>query len=228
MLNARSGFQGRLMIQRLFFVSVLGVFTASTASADTYSDCEVAVANGETSRVIRLASQIRGFNFIPAHKRVSAAACVSAVEGEPFAYSPEAREFMPVAKYQTVKDRICELQELVAETNLTIRLAEAAKQERRIETLATTIQECTAWFDEDARAALTNDVCNSIFSSGGVPNSDVLGPSTSETLLAELVNMQSLAEIEFLSTTGIPLETLEALDALAETVRLANPDECDQ
>jgi hypothetical protein len=53
--------------------------------------------------------------------------------------------------------------------------------------LAATIQECSTWFEDDARGALTNDVCNSIFASGGLPHSEVSGPTTSEVLLAEII-----------------------------------------
>jgi hypothetical protein len=113
----------------------------------------------------------------------------------------------------------------VAETNLTIRLAEAAEQERQIETLRATIQECTAWFDEDARAALTNDTCNSIFVSGGLPNSKISGPSTSEILLAELVNINAKVELQILIRTGRLLETTASNVEVAEG---DDPYDCDQ
>jgi len=216
------------MIQRLFFVTVLSVLTASTASANIYSDCEAAVANGETSRVVRLAATIRGFNLIPGRFRDTAAICVSAAEGELVTYSPEAREFVPVAKQQALRQRVCELRDILAETNETLQEAEAAQQDRRLETLAATIQECSAWFEDDARGALTNDVCNSIFVSGGLPNSEISGPTTSEALLAEVINTNAKTELEIVIESGMLLETIAAMAAEMGISEAADSYDCDQ
>jgi hypothetical protein len=154
------------------------------------------------------------------------------------------------AEEEAVRQRVCELREIVTETNKTLRLAQAveqeaeqerrkAEEERRIETLRATIQECTTWFDEDARAALTNDVCNSIFASGGLPNSDVSGPSTSEIPTAELVNTSEIrlaqlantnatAELEILIESGMLLETIEAMAAEMGISEDGDPYDCDE
>lgn len=189
-------------------VVAASAFVASTASADTYRNCEVAVANGETATIERLASQILGFNFVPPHKRQSAEICVSSAKGEPLVYSAVARAFVSPAAAEAVRQRICELQDVITETRETIRQADAAQQDRRIETLAVTTQECSAWFEDDARGALTNDVCNSIFVSGGLPNSEVSGPTTSEALLAEITNTNAHTELEILIETNVLLETV--------------------
>lgn len=192
------------------FVVVASAFVTTTASADTYSDCEVAVANGEIATVERLASQILGFNFVPAHKSQSAEICVSAAKGEPLVYSDDARTFISPVAAEAVRQRICELQGVVSETQETIRQAEAAQKDRRIETLAATIQECSIWFKDDARGALTNDVCNSIFASGGLPNSIISGPTTSATLLAEITNTYAEGELKILVESGMLLSTIAA------------------
>lgn len=88
--------------------------------------------------------------------------------------------------------------------------AEAAQQDRRIETLAATIQECSIWFEVDARGALTNDFCNSIFASGGLPNSVISGPTTSATLLAEITNTYAEGELKILVESGMLLSTIAA------------------
>ena len=63
-----------------------------------------------------------------------------------------------------------------------------------------------AGVEDDARGALTNDVCNSIFSVGGLPNSVISGPTTSETLLAEIKNKNAYTELNIL-ITGMVLKT---------------------
>ena len=127
-----------------------------------------------------------------------------------------------------VKQRICELQDIVAETIVTLHLAEAAQQDRSIETLTVTIQECSAWFEDDARAALTNDVCNSIFASGGLPNSEIAGPTTSEVLLAEVINTNASTELEILVESGMLLETIKAMAAEMGIPESGDAYDCDQ
>ena len=127
-----------------------------------------------------------------------------------------------------VKQRICELQDIVAETNVTLQQAEAAQLDRRIENLAVTIQECSAWFEDDARAALTNDVCNSIFASGGLPNSEIAGPTTSEVLLAEVINTNASTELEILVESGMLLETIKAMAAEMGIPESGDAYDCDQ
>ena len=135
-----------------------------------------------------------------------------AAEKEAEARRIEARQ-QAEKEAEAVRQRICQLQEVVIETSETIRQAEAAQQDRRIETLAATVQECATWFDEDARAALTNDVCNSIFASGGLPNSEIAGPTTSEVLLAEVIHTNASTELEILIESGMLLETIAAMAA---------------
>jgi hypothetical protein len=58
---------------------------------------------------------------------------------------------------------------------------------------------------------LTNDVCNSIFASGGLPNSEVSGPTTSEVLLAEIINTNAETELAILVESGMLLSTIAAM-----------------
>jgi hypothetical protein len=139
-----------------------------------------------------------------------------------------ALEAIEEAKAKAVNARICELQEVLAETNLTILEAEAAQQDRRVDTLAATIQECSSWFNSDPRSALTNDICNSIFVSGGLPNSEVSGPSTSEILLAELTNQNASTELEILIDTGMLLETLQQMAKERGISEDGDPYDCDE
>ena len=114
------------------------------------------------------------------------------------------------AAEEAVRSRICEIKGLVTEYGRTIDEAEAARQDRLIETLSATVQECSTWFDDSPKEALTNDVCNSIFSSGGLPNSDVSGPSQLEVLLAELSKQNIETELEILVASGMLIEDFKA------------------
>lgn len=226
------------------------VIVASSASADIYSDCEDAIERGDIPAVQEMASKMRTFNYVPVRRHTAANICVSEAMGTEMAFQLGIGQFIPLAELQemnsqvaearaakeaeekaaadSVKQRICELQEVVTETNQTLQLAEAAQQDRRIETLAVTIQECSAWFEDDARGALTNDVCNSIFASGGLPNSEISGPTTSEVLLAELINTNATTELEILVESGMLLETIATMAAEMGIFEGGDPYECDQ
>jgi hypothetical protein len=156
-----------------------------------------------------------------------AAAAQSAREAEAAALEEAeeaALEAIEEAKAKAVNARICELREVLVETNQTLLEAEAAQQDRRIDTLAATIQECNSWFNSDPRSALTNDICNSIFVSGGLPNSEISGPSTSEILLAELVNKNAGLELEILIEFGVLLETRQEMEISED----GDPYDCDE
>ena len=111
---------------------------------------------------------------------------------------------------EAVSSRICEILELVTQYDKTINEAEAARQDRRIETLSATVQECSSWYDDSPKEALTNDICNSIFAAGGLPNSTISGPSQSELLLAELSKQNAETELEILVASGMLLEDFTA------------------
>ena len=111
---------------------------------------------------------------------------------------------------EAVRSRICEILELVTQYDKTINEAEAARQDRRIETLSATVQECSSWYDDSPKEALTNDICNSIFAAGGLPNSTISGPSQSELLLAELSKQNAETELEILVASGMLLEDFTA------------------
>ena len=148
-------------------------------------------------------------------------------EAAALAAEAAALEAIEEAKAKAVNARICELREVLVETNLTLQQAEAARQDRRVDTLAATIQECSLWFNSDPRSALTNDICNSIFVSGGLPNSEVSGPSTSEILLAELTNENASIELEILTTSGMLLETYQQIVNEMRMSEDGDPYDCD-
>jgi len=173
----------------------------------------------------REAFGVRDAIFVPSRGRYSSAANSSELEREA---DEQRRELALENEKKAVRQRICELREVVTKTRTTIRQAEAAQQERRIETLAVTIQECSAWFKDDARGALTNDVCNSIFASGGLPNSEISGPTTSEALLAEEINTYAKTELEILVESGMLLETIAAMAAEMGISETAVSYDCDQ
>lgn len=218
------------------FVVVASAFVASTASADIFSDCAEAIERGDDPAVQDMALTIQQMSYISPRRQAAADICVLAgigkiplaeaeamqaertalLEAERIAAKEEAEAQRVEARIEAereveaVRQRICELQDVVTETQETIRQAEAAQQDRRIETLAATIQECSIWFEDDARGALTNDVCNSIFASGGLPNSIISGPTTSATLLAEITNTYAEGELKILVESGMLLSTIAA------------------
>jgi hypothetical protein len=228
------------------FVFAVGVALASSASADIYSDCEDAISRGDDAAVQRMVSRIRTFGYVAMGRHTAANICVSEGMGREMVFQRGSGQFIPLEEYEGIRSqeaaaqaareaeakavnaRICELQEVLAETNLTILEAEAAQQDRRVDTLAATIQECSSWFNSDPRSALTNDICNSIFVSGGLPNSEVSGPSTSEILLAELINENASTELEILIETGMLLETLEQMAKQRGISEDGDPYDCDE
>jgi hypothetical protein len=178
-----------------------------------------------------MAFQLRSGQFIPLEEYEeirSQEATAQAAREEEEAAAKAALEAIEEATAKAVNARICELQEVLAETNQTLQQAEAARQDRRVDTLAATIQECSAWFNGDPRSALTNDICNSIFVSGGLPTSEVSGPSTSEILLAELINENASTELEILIETGMLLETLQQMAKEREISEDGDPYDCDK
>ena len=222
------------------FVFAVGVALVSSASADIYSDCEDALSRGDDAAVQEMVSRIRTFGYVPVRRQTAANICVSEGMGREMVFQLGLGQFIPLEEYEEIRSqeaaaqaareeeaaalqaieedrakavnaRICELQEVLAETDQTLQQAEAARQDRRIDTLAATIQECSEWFNNDPRSALTNDICNSIFVSGGLPTSEVSGPSTSEILLAELINENASTELEILIESGMLLETFLAM-----------------
>ena len=116
------------------------------------------------------------------------------------------QEAIAAAEREAVRARVCELRDLVRQNNMIISEAEAARQDRRIETLVATVQECSSWYDQSPREALTNATCNSIFAAGGLPNSTISGPSQSEVLLAELSKQKVENELEVLVGFGMLME----------------------
>jgi hypothetical protein len=210
------------------------------------SDCEDALSRGDDAAVQEMASEIRTFSYVPMRSQTAANICVSEAMGREMAFQLGLRQFIPLEEYEEIRSqgaeaqsareaieeatakavhaRICELQEVLAETNQTLQQAEAARQDRRIDTLAATIQECNSWFNSDPRSALTNDICNSIFISGGLPNSEVSGPSTSEILLAELIYSNASAEQAFLIRSG----RLWATRHVTEISEDGDPYDCDE
>lgn len=227
------------MRQQLYlsaFVVVASAFVASSASADIFSDCAEALERGDDAAVQDMALTIQQMSYVSPRRQAAADICVSAgigkiplaeaeamqaertalLEAERIAAKEEAEAQRVEARIEAereveaVRQRICELRDVVAETQETIRQAEAAQKDRRIETLAATIQECSIWFEDDPRGALTNVVCNSIFASGGLPNSIISGPTTSEVLLAEITNTYAEGELEILVESGMLLSTIAA------------------
>ncbi|MDC0012741.1 hypothetical protein OAE29_05715 [Octadecabacter sp.] len=116
------------------------------------------------------------------------------------------QEAIAAAEREAVRARVCELRDLVRQNNMIISEAEAARQDRRIETLVATVQECSSWYDQSPREALTNATCNSIFAAGGLPNSTISGPSQSEVLLAELSKQNVETELGILVRSGMLME----------------------
>ena len=200
------------------------LFAQSTSS---YDRCIKALDQNDLEQVLVHAKTIKGKFNVAFVNREKGEKCLEAAFGENFAYSrkklmwvsgKEATEVEAAAKAQAAKIeaqamakeavrlRVCEVRELITKHDKTINEAEAARQDRRIETLSATVQECRSWFDESPREALTNDVCNPIFAAGGLPNSTIAGPSQSELLLAELSKKNAERELEVLYASGMLLE----------------------
>ena len=213
-------------VRLLGAVLVVTVLTAASAKAGVYDDCEAAIADGDTVAIEGFADEIRGRIVIPKFQIPQAEACVSAADGTPMirvdgtwqdgseraeqeaiaAAELAEQEAIAAAKREAVRARVCELRGVVRQNNMIIIEAEAASQDRRIDTLVATLQECSAWYDQSPREALTNDICNSIFAAGGLPNSTITGPSQAEVLFAEQAKQLAERELELVVLTGMLME----------------------
>tara|TARA_B110000503_G_C6983538_1_gene344287 strand:+ start:66 stop:764 length:699 start_codon:yes stop_codon:yes gene_type:complete len=212
---------------RIFWATSLVLFLPATSVvADIYDDCQAAISEGNAAAVDEIANKLQRFNSLPQRSLMKAEACVSASVGVPMVYSSlgwielsyrevllatkaaeeAARLEAQAAAEEAVRSRICEIKGLVTQYGRTIDEAEAARQDRRIETLSATVQECSLWYDVSPKEALTNDICNSIFAAGGLPNSTISGPSQSELLLAELSKQNAETELEILVASGMLIE----------------------
>jgi len=222
-------------VRLLGAVLVVTVLTAASAKAGVYDDCDAAMADGDVEAIEGFADEIRGRNLIRGESMAQAEACVSAAEGTLMVR--EGRVWVSVAEENAAKLRVaeeaaiaaeptrlrvCELRELVRQNNMIIREAEAASRDRRIETLSATAQECSAWFEDSPREALTNDICNSIFAAGGLPNSTITGPSQSEVLLAELLKQNAERELTLVERE-VHARLAASVDAILATAE--EPDE---
>ena len=223
---------------RIFWATSLVLFLPATSVvADIYDDCQAAISEGNAAAVDEIANKLQRFNSLPQRSLTKAEACVSASVGVPMVYSSlgwielsyrevllatkaaeeAARLEAQAAAEEAVRSRICEIRELVTQYGRTIDEAEAARQDRRIETLSATVQECSLWYDVSPKEALTNDICNSIFAAGGLPNSTISGPSQSEVLLAELSKQNAEIELEILVESGMLIEDFMAQYKADET-----------
>ena len=223
---------------RIFWATSLVLFLPATSVvADIYDDCQAAISEGNAAAVDEIANKLQRFNSLPQRSLTKAEACVSASVGVPMVYSSlgwielsyrevllatkaveeAARLEAQAAAEEAVRSRICELRGLVRPYDRTISEAEAARQDRRIETLSATVQECSSWYDVSPKEALTNDICNSIFAAGGLPNSTISGPSQSELLLAELSKQNAEIELEILVESGMLIEDFMAQYKADET-----------
>lgn len=129
------------------------------------------------------------------------------LEAEAAKLAEERASAEEAAKYaELVRARVCELRGLVRQYDKTISEAEAARRDRRIETLSATVRECGLWFDDAPREALTNDTCNSIFTAGGLPNSPITGPSQLEEIIAESAGLSAKRELEAVVSSGMLIE----------------------
>jgi hypothetical protein len=205
-------------MRHLGAVLMVTALTTASAKAGIYDDCEAAIADGEMEAVEAFAEQIRGRNLIRGEVMAQAEACISAVEGTPMVRrgrtwvslnaeraEQEAIAAAERAEQELVRARVCELRELVRQHNNTISEAEAARQDRRIEALSATVQECNEWFEQSPREALTNDICNSIFAADGLPKSTISGPSQAEVLLAEIAKQIAKQELRIVVSSGMLL-----------------------
>ncbi len=148
-----------------------------------------------------------GFIFGEAGLMALEAEKVERLEAQALAEEAQAAaEEARAAAEEAVRLRVCEIKGLVTQYGRTIDEAEAARQDRRIETLVATVQECSSWFNESPKEALTNNMCNSIFAAGGLPNSTISGPSQSEVLLAELSKQSLEQELEIVTSSGMLLK----------------------
>jgi hypothetical protein len=223
----------------IFAVFACGAMAQS--KSQIVSKCISNINNGITQDQNQLVRELEAWeNIFSEVLRSEGADCLSGLTDSEWSYSTISRRFLPSAdmveelatreadklaeqrEQAAVRARICELETVVLETSTTLKLAEEAKNDRRLEVLNATLQECNGWFEVDARAALTNSICNAILTSGGLPNSKIIGPNSAEIALAEYRNIRASREIEFLVSSGMTVRTF-----LASKARPNNPSDQD-
>jgi len=226
----------RIVVTGLTVATIGLFQSVSTASAQSsvqiLEQCQQAISEGDQTAVADAVAQVLELRNVPMFMNNMVFECLEIATSEDWLYLPEIDRFVKAseaeaakleaeaaklaeerasaeeaAKYaELVRARVCELRGLVRQYDKTISEAEAARRDRRIETLSATVRECSLWFDDAPREALTNDTCNSIFTAGGLPNSPITGPSQLEEILAESAGLSAKRELEAVVSSGMLIE----------------------
>lgn len=216
LLSAQS-FMGDNNMKCVLKISVFGLLFPLAAGATTLEqqqvvirDCERVLENAEVGQETRdyFISRITSWEEIFVQTD-DAVACLRAMSrSDDWNYDPRTEGFVQggdVEEYRRqVANRISELREVVADAETVLAANQTYEQQRAAAFLQQTIQECSDWYEDDRRAALTNPICYEVFSEIGVP----LDPPTG--LTASLVNQARQQK----------LDAQNELDQLLETGRL--------
>ena len=86
---------------------------------------------------------------------------------------------------------------------------------RQQEAVVETVIECQAWIREDKRSAITNPVCNKIFSELGLPDTQIDGPDIMKIISTETQLSTKNLELELVD---IKLKSIKTEENLVEQV----------
>ncbi|MEM5477140.1 hypothetical protein [Pacificibacter sp. AS14] len=168
-----------------FSIAILFALLASAASADIYADCMSAIKTGNLSEAKRLGKMMQGFSTISARKWEDASACVSSAEGQVVIYDAGRGNFLPADELQKLsEERKQKREEQIVRDEA--RRAEIRAQQREQELAKIEVQAridknnaliardiyaaCTALFNDEKIAAMTNEICVASFRQNGHPD----------------------------------------------------------
>lgn len=188
---------------------------------DTAEACLIAVSDNDLERARGYATEILNWQQVYSPNLISAATeCLESASELDWFFSRSAMSFVTGAEavaarrfedYADVLARLqCEAANLSIELNLLDKERERVAEARSLEALDAAISACYESYDADPIATLLNPVCSDIFSTSGLPDSQIDYPSER---IAEVRRELDQAKARIQEYLHAPI-TSEAVDEL--------------
>lgn len=169
----RSTFQIALAIS-------IGFATASHAQDSIYEKCVAAIAAGLSDEVAEMSATIMRFSSHPSASAEAAEACVSAGLGAPMRWDSRSGKFIPAEDFErSIQERqktrqAGEDRERARRASALLREVQERRRQQNNEALiaAGTYRACSALFERDEIATMTNALCVQSFRKYGHPDLD--------------------------------------------------------
>ena len=221
----------RTIIAAPALLAALWCFSAP-ANAQTQSDlvkeCLAALNTGDSTRANQIAEDIKTWrNLLSTQLIVDGLECLKGASGEQWSYDPtfllfniqreldaerleaerrQEKQNELLARKCTLKDEISQFELIIGEAERLSqqRQNETAKQIERVQAEAQveTVRICTEWYEEDKRGAVTDLVCNKIFLTIGLPDTEL-------SLLVDATQSGPAADDLYAATSGLAYARLD-------------------